>query len=161
MFFTTIIIVLVILAVLLPRYKRPGKQDVVDIVPFPEEITQLYLDKVDAMITAMFKGTLVLAIIQGPAMGVVLWIAGVPYVTLLTLVSMVVSIVPIAGISWVAWPVGIILILTGNTWQGIFVIVAFLIVVSNIDTVLRPRLVPKEAHLNPALLILSVFGGLG
>ena len=37
---------------------------------------------------------------------------------------------------------------------------AFLIVVSNIDTVLRPRLVPKGAYLNPALVILSVFGGM-
>jgi predicted PurR-regulated permease PerM len=60
-FFTTVIIVLVIIAVLLPRYKRPGKQEVVDIVPFPEEITHLYLDKIDAMITAMFKGTFVIA----------------------------------------------------------------------------------------------------
>jgi predicted PurR-regulated permease PerM len=160
MFFTTVVIVLVIMAVLLPRYKRPGKQDVVDIIPFPEEITHLYLEKIDAMITAMFKGTFVLAIVQGLAMGVVLWIAGVPYVTLLTIVSMVVSIIPIAGISWVAWPVAIILILTGNVVGGIFVIAAFLIVVSNIDTVLRPKLVPREAYLNPALVILSVFGGL-
>jgi len=39
--------------------------------------------------------------------------------------------------------------------------VAFLLVVANIDTVLRPVLVPKAAYLNPALLMLSVFGGLG
>ena len=160
MFFTTVIIVLVIMAVLLPHYKRPGKQDVVDIVPFPEEITHLYLDKIDAMITAMFKGTFIIAIVQGLAMGVVFWIAGVPYVSLLTFISMVVSIIPMAGISWVAWPVGIILILTGDVVAGVFVIVAFLLVVANIDTVLRPKLVPREAYLNPALVILSVFGGL-
>jgi predicted PurR-regulated permease PerM len=159
-FFTTVIIVLVVMAVMLPRYKRPGKQDVVDIIPFPEEITHLYLDKIDAMITAMFKGTFVLAIVQGLAMGVVFWIAGVPYVTLLTLFSMVVSVIPIAGISWVAWPVAIILILTGDVVAGVFVIATFLLVVANIDTVLRPKLVPKEAYLNPALVILSVFGGI-
>lgn len=160
MFFTTVIIVLVIVAVLLPRYKRPGKQDVVDLVPFPEEITHLYMEKIDAMITAMFKGTFVIAIVQGLAMGVVLWIAGVPYVSLLTFISIVVSIIPMAGISWVAWPVCIILILTGNVVAGVFVIAVFLLVVANIDTVLRPKLVPREAYLNPALVILSVFGGL-
>jgi predicted PurR-regulated permease PerM len=158
--FTTVIIVLVIMAVTLPRYNRPGKQDVVDLVPFPEEITHLYLDKIDAMITAMFKGTFVIAIVQGLAMGIVFWIAGVPYVTLLTILSMVVSIIPMAGISWVAWPVAIILILTGDVVAGVFVIAAFLLVVANIDTVLRPKLVPREAYLNPALVILSVFGGL-
>lgn len=65
------------------------------------------------------------------------------------------------GISFIAWPVGIVLIVSGSTWQGIFVIAAFLLVVANIDTVLRPVLMPKGAYLNPALVILSVFGGLG
>ena len=113
------------------------------------------------MITAMFKGTFVIAIAQGAAMGVVFWIVGVPYVMFLTIVSMFLSLVPFIGISLVAWPVGLVLLLTGNTWQGILVIGAFLLIVSNIDTALRPILVPKGAYLNPALVILSVFGGLG
>lgn len=160
-FITNALVVLVIMYVLLPRYKRPGKQDILDVVPFPPEITQLFLDKIDLMITAMFKGLFVIAIVQGMAMGVVLWIAGVPFVLFFTLLSMFLSLVPFIGISLVAWPVGILLILSGNIWQGIFVIAVFLLVVANIDTVLRPVLVPKEAYLNPALVILSVFGGLG
>lgn len=160
-FITNALIILVIMYVLLPRYKRPGKQDILDIVPFPPEITQLFLDKIDLMITAMFKGLFVIAIVQGLAMGVVLWIAGVPYVMFFTLISMFLSLVPFIGISLVAWPVGILLILMGNVWQGIFVIAAFLLIVANIDTVLRPVLVPKGAYLNPAVVILSVFGGLG
>ena len=51
------------------------------------------------------------------------------------------------GISFIAWPVGIVLIVSGSTWQGIFVIAAFLLVVANIDTVLRPVLMPKGAYL--------------
>jgi len=160
-FFMNTVVVLVIVIVLLPRYKRPGKQDILDLVPFPPEITQLFIDKVDIMITAMFKGTFVIAIAQGAAMGLVFWIAGVPYVMFLTIVSMFLSLVPFIGISLVAWPVGIVLLLIGNIWQGIFVIVAFLIIVCNIDAALRPILVPKGAYLNPALIILSVFGGLG
>ena len=160
-FITGALVVLVIMYVLLPHYKRPGKQDILDIVPFPPEITQLFLDKIDLMITAMFRGLFVIAIVQGLAMGLVLWIAGVPFVMFFTLISMFLSLVPFIGISLVAWPLGIILIISGNTWQGIFVIAAFLLVVANIDTVLRPVLVPKEAYLNPALVILSVFGGLG
>jgi hypothetical protein len=33
--------------------------------------------------------------------------------------------------------------------------------VANIDTILRPYLIPKGAQINPALVILSVLGGLG
>lgn len=160
-FFMDTVVVLVIMIVLLPRYQHPGKQDILDIVPFPPEITQLFIDKVDMMITAMFKGTFVIAIAQGAAMGLIFWIAGVPYVMFLMIISMFLSLVPFIGISLIAWPVGIVLLLTGNTWQGILVLVAFLLIVSNIDTALRPILVPKGAYLNPALIILSVFGGLG
>jgi predicted PurR-regulated permease PerM len=155
------LVVLVIIYVLLPRYKRPGKQDILDIVPFPPEITQLFMDKIDIMIKAMFKGNFIIAIAQGLTMGLILWIAGVPFVLFLTLLSMLLSLVPLIGVSLIAWPVGLILIVNGNVWQGIFVIVAFLVIVTNLDTLLRHRLIPKGAQLNPALVILSVLGGLG
>jgi predicted PurR-regulated permease PerM len=112
------------------------------------------------MIAAMFKGTFVIAIVSGLAMGIVFWIAGVPYVTLLSIISAFLSLIPMVGISLIAWPVGILLILAGNVWQGVFVIAAFMLVVANIDNVLRPMLIPKGAHLNTALVILSVLGGL-
>jgi predicted PurR-regulated permease PerM len=53
------------------------------------------------------------------------------------------------------------MILTGNVWQGVLVIANHLIIVTNIDNVLRPRLVPRHARLDPALMILAVFAGLG
>lgn len=153
-------IVLVLIYMLLPRYRGLGKKDILDIVPYPPEITQLFLDKIDLMIKAMFKGTFVIAITQGLAMGLILWVAGVPYTMFLTLISMVLSLVPVVGISLLAWPLGIFLIVSGNVWQGVFVIAAFLLLVANIDTFLRPHLIPKGAQLNPALVILSVIGGL-
>jgi predicted PurR-regulated permease PerM len=159
--FTNGLVVLVILYVSLSRYKSPDKQEILEVVPFPSEITQLFLDKIDLMIKAMFKGTFLIALTQGVAMGVVFWLAGVPYVMFLTIISMFLSLVPLIGISLVAWPVGILLILSGNVFRGVFVIAAFLIFVAQIDTILRPRLVPKDAQLNPALVILSVLGGLG
>ena len=112
------------------------------------------------MIKVMFKGTFIIAITQGLAMGLVLWIAGVPFIMFLTLLSIFLSLVPVVGISLVAWPVGLLLIVSGNVWQGIFVIAAFLLVIANIDNILRPSLIPKGAQLNPALVILSVIGGL-
>jgi predicted PurR-regulated permease PerM len=159
--FTNALVVLVILYVSLPRYKSPGKQEILEVVPFPTEITQLFLDKIDLMIKAMFIGTFLIALAQGLAMGFVFWLAGVPFAMFLTIISMFLSLVPLIGISLVAWPVGIILILSGNVFRGVFIIGAFLIFVAQIDTFLRPRLVPKGAQLNPALVILSVLGGLG
>lgn len=52
------------------------------------------------------------------------------------------------------------MLLTGNLAGGIFVIAGHLLVVTNIDNILRPRLVPPEAKLDSALTILSVFSGI-
>ena len=45
-----------------------------------------------------------------------------PYVFLLTILSMFLALLPMIGISLVAWPIGIVLILDGPVWQGVFVI---------------------------------------
>lgn len=154
------VIALAIIMVLLPRYRQPQRGTVAAIIPFPDPITNLYLDKVQTMIRAMFLGTFVIAFVQGAAMGIVLWIAGVPNSVFLALLSMVLSLLPVIGVSLVAWPAAILLLLSGQIWQAIFVIVMLIVVVGNIDAVLRPMLVPREAYLNPALTVLSIFGGL-
>jgi predicted PurR-regulated permease PerM len=51
--------------------------------------------------------------------------------------------------------VGILLIISGNVWQAVFVIVAFLMVIANIDNILRPNPIPKEAQLNPSMELLT------
>ncbi len=159
MFMGAIIAIAVIMA-LLPHYDHVSKSTLEELIPFPEQITKLYINKTKMMINAMFRGTFVIAFAQGAAMGLVLWIAGVPSVLFFTLLSMVSALLPVVGLSIVAVPIGVILLLDGQTWQGLWVLGAYLLVVQNIDVVLRPRLVPEGAYLNPALLLLGVFGGI-
>jgi predicted PurR-regulated permease PerM len=59
-----------------------------------------------------------------------------------------------------AIPIGIAMILTGNIAGGLIVILGHLLIVTNVDNILRPRLVPDEAKLDSALMILSVFSGI-
>jgi predicted PurR-regulated permease PerM len=59
-----------------------------------------------------------------------------------------------------ATPIGICMMLTGNIMGGLIVILGHLLIVTNIDNILRPRLVPAEAKLDSALMILSVFSGI-
>jgi predicted PurR-regulated permease PerM len=50
--------------------------------------------------------------------------------------------------------------LFGNLIGGAFVVIFHLLVVTNIDNVLRPILVPRQAKLDPALMLLAVFSGI-
>jgi predicted PurR-regulated permease PerM len=110
-------------------------------------------------VQAMFLGIFVIAVAQGLVCGIFFWIAGVPYAPLWTLLAVVASLFPL-GASLVAVPIGIFQIVIGDYIQGTVVIIGYFLVVSNVDTLLRPRLVPKEAEMNFVLVLLSALGGL-
>ena len=147
------------LITVLPSFDRivDGLQE---LLPLEQPVTETYVRKVTLMVKSMFLGIFVLSIIQGLAMGVFYVLAGVPYAGFWTMLSIALSVIPLVGVSFIALPMGIILILSGNVWQGILILAGFYGFVNWIDSLLRPRLVPKEAYLHPMLLILSVFGGL-
>lgn len=155
---TNAIIFLSIVGTLFPTYDK-ALQLLKDLSPLPDELDQIYLDRFVAMTKAMFKGVLVIALIQGVVAGVFMAVAGTAYVFFLTLLAMFVAVLPM-GVNVLTFPVAIVHFLLGNTWQGILIIAASLLVISQLDNLIRPRLVSNEAYLNPALVLLSAFGGL-
>ena len=64
------------------------------------------------------------------------------------------------GSGIVTIPFGIGMMLFGNIVGGLFVVLFHLLAITNIDNFLRPILVPREARLDPALMLLAVFSGL-
>ena len=155
---TTFIIFVSLVATLLPAWPKVI-QFLKELSPLDDELDQKYIDRVTAMTHSMVRGVFVVAITQGLVMGLLLWIAGVRYIAFWTLLAIFLSILPV-GASLVAFPVGGYLILTGDLWQGAVVILGYMFVVSNIDSLLRARLAPQEAQLSPVLVLLSLFGGL-
>ena len=131
-----------------------------DLNPLGEKVSDIYLGKMGAMVSATVKGQLIIAVCQGVAGAISIYIAGLHdgffmFVIFLTALSFI----PL-GSGIVTIPLGIGLAVFGNVVGGIFVILFHLVVVTSIDNVLRPFLVPKSAHLNPALMLLAVFAGL-
>jgi predicted PurR-regulated permease PerM len=131
-----------------------------DLNPLGEEVADIYLAKVGAMVKATVQGQFIIAACQGVAGAASLYIAGLHdgffmFVIFLT----VLSFIPLGG-GIVTIPAGIVMVVFGNPVGGIFVVLFHLLVVTNIDNLLRPFLVPKSAHLQPALMLLAVFAGL-
>ena len=128
--------------------------------PLGEEVTDLYLEKMGAMVRGAVFGQFVIALAQGLAGAVSIYLAGFHdgffiFAILLTALS----VIPLGG-GIVSIPFGIGMILFGNVFGGIFVIAWHLIVVTNIDNVLRPILIPRAARLDSALMLLAVFAGI-
>ena len=128
--------------------------------PLGEEVTELYLAKTGAMVRGTVGGQFVIALFQGVSGAASIYIGGFHqgffiFAILLTALS----IIPLGG-GIVTMPFGIGMALFGNVAGGVFVFLFHLIVVTNIDNVLRPVLVPRDARLNPALMLLAVFAGI-
>lgn len=128
--------------------------------PLGEEATDLYLAKMAAMVRGTVRGQFVIALVQGVAGAISIYLAGFhDGFFIFAILLSALSVIPLGG-GIVTIPFGIGLVLFGNIVGGIFVIAFHLLVVTNIDNVLRPILVPKEARLDPALMLLSVFAGI-
>ena len=147
------------LATLLPTFDSLLRQ-VRSLIPLENPIVEAYATKIYLMTRSMFVGIFVLSFVQGIAMGVVYVLAGIPYAAFWTALSIAFSVLPLVGISFIVLPMSIILFLNGDATSAIIVLVGFYGFANWIDTLLRPKLVPKGAYLHPLLLMLSVFGGL-
>jgi predicted PurR-regulated permease PerM len=158
-FFTTLIIFLFVFSSLLKNQKKIVSW-LEELNPLGTEMNSVYLNKMGAMTSAMVKGQFVIAVLQGLSGTISLWIIGVDYLAFWFVLLTFLSIIPLGG-GIILIPFGIILVLTGNVWQGLLVLAWHFIITTNIDNVLRPKFVPKSARLDPALTILSVFAGMG
>jgi len=157
--FTFIIVFIIVLFSLLPIQDKFIKF-LKDISPLDDRIDSIYITRVVAMSKSMVRGTFLIAIVQGVVSGIFLAVVGVDYVLFLTILMIFLGVIPMIGSGFVMIPIGIVMLFTGNIWQGILLIVANVLVVGNIDNFMRPKLVSKEAELHPALIILGVIGGL-
>ncbi len=105
-------------------------------------------------------GQIVTGIIQGLALGLGLWILGVPKVIFLTVIAIILSIIPVIG-AWLVWiPVSLFLIVSGNVVGGGILFLYGLLFVSTIDNLIRPYLISRHSNLNIFVTIIGTIGGL-
>jgi predicted PurR-regulated permease PerM len=128
--------------------------------PLGEEVTDLYLRKMGSMVRGTVSGHFVIALCQGVAGAASIYIAGFHHgFFIFAILLTALSVIPLGG-GIVTIPFGIGMIFYGNIFGGTFVVLWHLVVVTNLDNFLRPILVPRDARLNPALMLLSVFAGI-
>jgi predicted PurR-regulated permease PerM len=128
--------------------------------PLGDEVTDLYLAKMGAMVKGTVKGQFIIAVIQGTLGACSIWIAGFHdafFIFAIFLTAL--SVIPL-GSGIVTIPFGIGLMFFGNVAGGLFIVLFHIFGITNVDNFLRPILVPKEARLDPALMLLSVFSGI-
>ncbi len=128
--------------------------------PLDEQYEDEIIRKFISVSRATIKGNLVLAIIKGTMGGITVWIFGVTSPILWGVIMIILSIIPLVGAWLIMYPVGIIMILTGDVWQGIAIILIAAIPIGNIDNILFPKLVGHDTGMHELIIFISMLGGL-
>jgi predicted PurR-regulated permease PerM len=124
----------------------------------PVQVARLYANISDTIIANVY-GILTVGAAQGVLTGIAMRIVGMPSSLLLGLAAGLASIIPVVGSALIWAPVAIYLLVTGAIWQGVFLLIWGIVVVSSIDNVLRPWVVAGRVELHPMVLLFFILGG--
>jgi predicted PurR-regulated permease PerM len=132
------------------RYLSPLRQDYED----------LLVSRFVLIARATVKGTVLIGLAQGTLGALTLLVFGIKSWLLWGVVMIILAVIPMVGAWLVLIPAALFQLFTGNVWQAIAILASSMLVVSNVDNVLRPRLVGKDAKLHDLLIFFSTLGGI-
>jgi predicted PurR-regulated permease PerM len=118
------------------------------------------LDEFRRTSVSVLVATLATAAIQTATGTIGYLIARAPNPLFLVVATFVVALIPAVGGSVMVVAVGLLLIVTGHLWAGIFLVAWGVVVVSLVDNVARPYLLRGGLSLHGGLLFFSLLGGL-
>jgi predicted PurR-regulated permease PerM len=131
-----------------------------EIVPIPSKQRDLFILRFKEMIYATIYGGLVVALVQGTLGGVIFWILGISSSPVFWGAAMAfLSFIPIGGTALVWVPAALLLIVFGDLWKGIILLLLGVFVISMVDNFLRPVFISSRTNIHPLLLFFSVLGG--
>jgi len=128
--------------------------------PVEREIADRLAERFLGIVRAVIKGSGVVGLVQGTLGGITMAIAGVPSALLLGVLMAILALIPAVGTALVWAPVGIWLLVSGEIWQGVFVLGSGFIIISSADNVLRPILVGRDTGIPDWIILVTTLGGL-
>jgi predicted PurR-regulated permease PerM len=132
-----------------------------DLLPTDADGRSRMSRSLQSMLAAIFRGSLLCALVQGLLGAIGWWIAGLPSPVLAGVVTAIVSLLPVGGTALVWLPGAVWAWSLGHHTSAIFLFLWGLIVtVLLVDAVLRPMLVRGADELTTLIVFLGVFGGL-
>jgi len=158
-FFLSFGVALYVMFFLLRDGERIGRT-VLCAVPVERSIADRLAERFLGIVRATIKGTGVVALVQGALGWITLLIAGVPSALLFGVLMTIFALVPVIGAGAVWLPAGLWLLVTGATWQGIFVLLVGFFIISSSDNVLRPILVGRDTGIPDWIVLVTTLGGI-
>ncbi len=129
------------------------------VLPFGTEQNERLLVITSDLVSASVTATLTIAALQGVIGGVTFALLGIPMAVLWGTMIAIFALLPLVGAALVWAPAAIWLALSGSLAKGIVLAAVGLLVLGNVDNVVRPLLLAGKSQMNTLVLIISLMGG--
>lgn len=128
--------------------------------PFKGESRELMNAEVSSIIYSNAIGIPIIMLGQGLAAALIYWLFGMQHIAFWAFLTAVAGLIPVVGSILVSVPLGISFIMAGEVLQGILLMVCGLLVIANVDNLLRIILNQKMTNTHPLVVIFGVLMGI-
>lgn len=129
-------------------------------IPVKRSISERLAERFLGIVRATIKGSGVVGVVQGVMGGITFLIVGLESALFFGVLMTIFALVPVIGAGAVYVPVGLWLLVAGEVWQGVFVLVVGFFVISSADNVLRPILVGRDTGIPDWIILVTTLGGI-
>jgi predicted PurR-regulated permease PerM len=128
-------------------------------MPFEPDQNDRFVRIATELVSASVTAALLIAAVQGIVGGVVLWILGVKGAVVWGLIMAILSFLPLVGAALVWGPAALWLAVSGHFVKGLVLALVGVLILGNVDNVVRPLLLAGKSKINTLVLIISIMGG--
>lgn len=128
-------------------------------LPFKADTQKELGESLRNNVNANVLGQALVCFVQGVLTGVTLWIFGVPDAPFWGVVGFFMAFIPVLGTPLVWAPAGLIKLSQGDTGQGVGILLVGVIVIINIDNLLRIALAKRMGDIHPLVTLAGIVLG--
>jgi len=118
------------------------------------------LNSLQKNLKVLFKGYFITGIIQTMIAVFGYIVFGAPNILIISIITLFTSLIPYLGTPLVWVPISIYMIITGNEFGGVGLLIFGPLVISMIDNFLRPILMIHKDTISPPLVFVGFVGGM-
>lgn len=130
-----------------------------EILPMGNSIEKEIFVRFSTIVRSIFKGTMIIAVVQGLIGGMLFFTVGIESALLWGVIMLLLSVIPAVGPTIIIIPTALFFLLTGDVLGGVILLIGT-VVVSSVDNILRPMVIGGDTQIPDVLVTLSIFGGL-
>jgi predicted PurR-regulated permease PerM len=129
-------------------------------IPFSRANAEKLRERFRDVTISTLVGTGLTAAVQGLLVGLAFWVTGVPNALFWGVVTVILAILPVVGSGLVWGPGAVVLAVGGRYGMAIGLALWGILVVGNVDNIIRPAVFRRWAQIHPFITIIGAFAGI-